>query len=142
MIVDDEEFCISAMKAMLKILGIDSEHHVDFCIDGQEALNKLVDTYDAGMSYKIIFTDFKMPIMDGIDATEHMRRILTEDYNLKREDQPRIIGVTGHVLNSYKKKGLKAGMDDILPKPLYIDELNKVLSMHKLIQKQSTHQII
>jgi len=135
MVVDDEEFCITAMKSMLKVCGIDSEHHVDFCIDGQEAVNKLVDTYTAGMSYKIIFTDFKMPIMDGIDATQHIRRILTDDYHLTREDQPQIIGVTGHVLNIYKQKGLKAGMDNILPKPLYVDELNKVLLQHKLIQK-------
>jgi CheY-like chemotaxis protein len=34
MVVDDEEFCISAMKAMMGLLGIDIEHHVDFCING------------------------------------------------------------------------------------------------------------
>ena len=39
MVVDDEEFCIAAMKAMLNILKIDNEYHVDFCIDGQEAVN-------------------------------------------------------------------------------------------------------
>ena len=41
MVVDDEEFCIAAMKAMFKVLGIDNVNHVDFCIDGQEAINKL-----------------------------------------------------------------------------------------------------
>ena len=86
------------------------------------------------MRYKIILTDFKMPVMDGIDATKHIRQILTDSYKLNREDQPKILGVTGHVLNSYKKKGLKAGMDDVLSKPLYIDELKKVLISNNLIQ--------
>ena len=133
MVVDDEEFCISAMKVMLNVMGIDNINHVDYCINGQEAVNKLVDTHAKGMCYKIIFTDFKMPVMDGIDATKNIRQILTDDYGVKREDQPAIIGVTGHVLNSYKKKGFKAGMDDILPKPLYANELRKVLIQHNLI---------
>jgi CheY-like chemotaxis protein len=39
MVVDDEEFCIEAMKAMLFRAGIDTEHQVDFCISGKEALD-------------------------------------------------------------------------------------------------------
>jgi len=69
MVVDDEEFCISAMRAELGMLKVDTANQVDFCIDGQEAVDKLVETYSNGMSYKIIFTDFKMPVLDGIDAT-------------------------------------------------------------------------
>ena len=34
MVIDDEEFCIAAMKAMLGLIGIDTEHLVDFCING------------------------------------------------------------------------------------------------------------
>ena len=73
MVTDDEEFCLSAMKAMLNMIGINTEYHVDFCINGQDAVNKLKDTYSNGMSYQLIFTDFKMPIMDGIEATRQMR---------------------------------------------------------------------
>ena len=77
MVVDDEEFCITAMKAMLDSLQIDCDHHVDFCIDGQEAVEKLKHTYDNGMAYKVIFTDFKMPVMNGIEATRIIRQALT-----------------------------------------------------------------
>ena len=38
MVVDDEEFCISSFKAMMTIFGIDVHYHVDFCINGKEAL--------------------------------------------------------------------------------------------------------
>ena len=34
MVVDDEEFCIAAMRAMLTLAGIEVEYHVDFCING------------------------------------------------------------------------------------------------------------
>ena len=41
MVVDDEEFCIAAVKAMMNLLEIDTEFAVDFCIDGREALETL-----------------------------------------------------------------------------------------------------
>ena len=78
MVVDDEEFCIAAMKAMLESAGIDINHQVDFCSDGQEAIDTLVKSYEKGISYKIIFTDFSMPGMDGIDATKKIRSILKD----------------------------------------------------------------
>ena len=80
MIIDDEEFCISAVKNMLLVLGIDVANQVDFCISGQDAINMLKERYSTGMNYKLILTDFKMPGMDGIEATRQMRKILTDDY--------------------------------------------------------------
>jgi CheY-like chemotaxis protein len=38
LVVDDEEFCISAMKAVLFSTGIDIEYQVDYCITGKEAI--------------------------------------------------------------------------------------------------------
>ena len=34
MVVDDEEFCIAAIRVMLKSAGIDVVNHVDYCING------------------------------------------------------------------------------------------------------------
>ena len=34
MVVDDEEFCIAAMKIMLELAGVDAKNKVDFCIHG------------------------------------------------------------------------------------------------------------
>ena len=36
--VDDEEFCIASISALLFKIGIDVNNQVDFCINGQEAL--------------------------------------------------------------------------------------------------------
>ena len=37
LVVDDEEFCISAMKGMLFKAGLNLEYQVDFCISGLQA---------------------------------------------------------------------------------------------------------
>ena len=39
MVVDDEEFCISSMRAILHSQGINVDYQVDYCINGKEAFN-------------------------------------------------------------------------------------------------------
>ena len=78
MVVDDEEFCIASMRALLGKAGIDTAYQVDYCITGLEALTQLKQAYESGISYKLILTDFNMPEMDGIEATKIMRTYLSE----------------------------------------------------------------
>jgi CheY-like chemotaxis protein len=77
MIVDDEEFCLTSVKVLLKKSGINTDE-VDFCITGQEALTKVKEKYDQGGTYKLILTDFMMPIMNGIESTKLIRQFLDE----------------------------------------------------------------
>ena len=63
------------------------------------------------MSYQIVFTDFNMPVLNGIDATRKMRNYMGEKLGIHREKQPIIIGVTGHVQSAFKEQGKEAGMD-------------------------------
>ena len=58
MVIDDEEFCIAAMKAMLGLVGVDVINYVDFCINGKEATEMIKSCYSNNIEYKIIFTDF------------------------------------------------------------------------------------
>ena len=76
MVVDDEEFCLTAMKILLQSFGINLRQ-IDFCITGKEAVDILKKQMQKGLEYKIILTDFSMPIMDGIEATKHMRSYMT-----------------------------------------------------------------
>lgn len=78
MVVDDEEFCLTMMQSILFNLGIDTENRVDFCITGLEALEKLKKAYEKNDSYAIIFTDFNMPVMNGIESVLNMRKFLEE----------------------------------------------------------------
>ena len=85
-----------------------------------------------GISYKIIFTDFSMPNMNGIEATKKMRKYLDE-MKVPKSEQPIIIGVTGHILDDYKIEGLKAGMELVVPKPLYLRDFKLYLNKYGIL---------
>ena len=72
MVVDDEEFCITSINALFEILEIDSKL-IDSCMQGQEALDKIKEAYNHGITYKVIFMDFSMPILDGLEASIQLR---------------------------------------------------------------------
>jgi len=59
-----------------------------------------------------------MPGKDGIQATREVRELLTGQ-GVRREEQPVILGVTGHAHDKFKVEGQAAGMDDVLSKPIY-----------------------
>ena len=65
--MDDEEFCIASMKALLSKCAIDVENRVDFCIHGQEAVYMTELSKKYGIKYSLILTDFNMPVMDGYE---------------------------------------------------------------------------
>ena len=96
MVVDDEEFCNASMSSMMSKYGIDVNHHVDFCLNGKEALDMIQESLAYDIHYKIIFLDFNMPVMDGIEAATQIRATLNQ-HKIGEEHQPKIIGVTGHV---------------------------------------------
>jgi CheY-like chemotaxis protein len=112
LLIDDEEFCLSSMRAILFNLGIDIENNVDICMNGKEAVDLVEHAQTLGIKYKLIFTDFNMPIMNGIEATAEMRLIFKE--------QPIIVGITGYASSKYHQIGLEAGMDAVIAKPLYV----------------------
>ena len=76
---------MSAMRSILFSIGIDVDHQVEYCITGKEALDQLKKTYGFGMSYKLVLTDFNMPVMNGIDATLKMRKYMESHLGLSRQ---------------------------------------------------------
>jgi CheY-like chemotaxis protein len=79
--------------------------------------------------------DFSMPGIDGLETTEMIRRILSQEYDITREDQPIIIGITGHVQISYSEQGQQSGMDQVLSKPVYIDKMRSLLQEYGIINE-------
>ena len=58
------------MRSLLFKQGIDIDNLLDICITGQEALDKIKKSYAQNCTYKFIFMDFSMPVMDGIESTK------------------------------------------------------------------------
>ena len=65
--------------------------------------------------------DIDMPEMDGIEATKQIR-LLEDKHHV-------IIAMTANTLSSDKDNYLSKGMDDYLSKPIYLEELSRILSV-------------
>ena len=64
-----------------------------------------------------------MPIMDGNEATFKIREFLYKN-NI---EQPIICGVTGHAEQSYIKRSIESGMNQVFSKPVDKGLLRKTL---------------
>ena len=70
-------------------------------------------------SYDIILMDVQMPEMDGLEATELIRK-----QNIK---QPVIIALTANTMQGDQEECLKAGMNDYISKPVKLEKLVALL---------------
>ena len=76
LIVDDEPYNLIALKIMLKQCGI-PEEYIDCAYNGQEAYEIVQKEYRLKQySFGLIIMDCSMPIMNGYEATELIRRFL------------------------------------------------------------------
>jgi len=115
--VDDEEIILDSFR---KILVLDG-YNVDTVETGQEALG-LIQKHN----YDFVFTDLKMPEMDGVDVCKSVKHL--------RPDIDVII-ITGYASVDTAVETMKYGAMDYVQKPFTEDEL---LAMVKkfLIKRQ------
>lgn len=71
----------------------------------------------ANADFPVILMDCDMPELDGLAATRHLRQHLPE------RRQPWIIAMTAATEDRDQEECARAGMDDLLPKPLRPDAL-------------------
>ena len=99
-----------------------SEHgfHIDIAVNGAEAIEKLLKSEPG--EYDAILMDIQMPVMDGYEATKHIR----EFENPQLASVP-IIAMTANAFNEDRKATKACGMDGFMSKPIDMDEVVRVL---------------
>ncbi|WP_428898445.1 PAS domain S-box-containing protein [Parelusimicrobium proximum] len=116
--VDDSADVREYFSAIMNSFGI----KCDVAAGGQEAL-KLIEK-NKEHPYSIIFIDWKMPEMDGIELSKRIKQI--EGYKAL------VIMISISAWQEIEDKARDAGIDTFLPKPLFpssiIDVINKCLS--------------
>jgi CheY-like chemotaxis protein len=91
-------------------------------VNGLEALNY----YQAApQTFKIIFMDISMPIMDGLTSTRQMR-LYEAEHSLPRT---RIVALTCFSSAKYQKEALLSGVDIFLIKPVPMKTLRPILEL-------------
>ena len=89
--------------------------------DGVSALDRL-----ASERFCAVLMDVQMPGMDGMEATEELRRREAAE----RRPRQLVIALTANAFEADRDRALAAGMDDFITKPVRLDQLAKTLERH------------
>ena len=113
LIVEDYADTRNMMKFLLQRFG----YEVIEAADGQEAVERVRQTPP-----DLILMDLSLPVMDGFTATQTIRKF-------KGFSKIPIIAVTAYG-NSYYKRAIEAGCDDLINKPLDFNNLEPILNQY------------
>lgn len=113
LLVEDHPMNRQLLQVLLSKLGIQTV----MAENGQQALDCLAQSPE---QFDAVLMDVQMPVMDGIQATHHIRQ------NPCFASLP-IIAVTANAMSDERELCFKAGMQDYLSKPVNRQALNEVL---------------
>ena len=102
----------------LKNLG----YNADVASNGEEAIEAL-----RRYPYKLVLMDVQMPVMDGLEATQLIRKAQAAgEVGFAREIH--IVAMTANAMMGDRELCLSVGMDDYITKPLRPDAIKDVLA--------------
>ncbi len=107
LVVDDNMVNQVIMLKFLAKLNIKAE----VASNGKEALAQVQN-----QPFDLIFMDIQMPIMDGLTATQLIRK-------MPLAKQPYIVALTANAFESDRERSLKMGMNDFLSKPFLFEHI-------------------
>ncbi len=116
LLVEDNGLNMEIATIMLEELGF----KITPAYNGQDALE--IFEKSAENEFDIIFMDMMMPVMDGLEASRHLRSMLRVD----AKTIP-IIAMTANAFAEDKESCLGAGMTDHVGKPIDIDLLKQTI---------------
>ncbi len=135
LLVEDNFSNRETFTLLMQHYGID----VDTANNADEAMEKFYKS-----PYDIIFIDYHLPKVDGIELAENIRS-WESSYQSDRIRRTPLIAITADVQQTTKQKCFNAGMDDFIAKPVRKFDLYKKTSawiatgkqLHKFIQLDS-----
>jgi CheY-like chemotaxis protein len=95
-------------------------HRVVVVANGREALEALEKE-----SFDLVLMDVQMPEMDGMEAIARIR-----EKEVRTGGHQPVVALTAHAMKGDMERGLSAGMDGYLTKPIRPQELDDILDKH------------
>lgn len=113
LVAEDDLFSQMVLAKLLTDQGAT----VTRCNNGKEAVQAFTEH-----SFDLVLMDVQMPVMDGLEATQQIRKF-------EQEHQTRvpILAVSASILSGETEALFQAGMNGFLPKPVRLDSLERVL---------------
>ena len=128
LIVDDDSFNLLALETILNKFKLKSVR----AFNGEQAMQKIKEKHQLfpeKTAFTLVFLDYHMPIKDGIETTEEIRRMIIKE-DLK---QFPIIACTAFGARDLVEKWEEAGMSDFLVKPISFQRLENILRKYGAI---------
>ena len=120
LVVEDNPVNQKVATKFLKNMG----YVADLANNGKEALEALRQH-----PYKLVFMDIQMPVMDGLEATQMIRKAQAAgEEGFIREI--RIVAMTANAMTGDRELCLSVGMDDYISKPLRPDTIKGILTKY------------
>jgi CheY-like chemotaxis protein len=94
------------------------DFEVEQAANGMEGLQKM-----EGSRFDLVLCDFLMPVMDGLDCVREYRHWESKHRPNFRQY---IVGMSAHASVNDTDRGRSMGMDDFLPKPVNLEDLNRL----------------
>jgi PAS domain S-box-containing protein len=113
LLVEDDEYSAEYIKEIL----LPTQVQILQSFNGIDAMEKCL----LNESIKLVLMDIRLPGMNGLDATEQIKRI--------RPDLP-IIAQTANAMTDDKEKCLRAGCDEYLRKPINSETLLELVNKY------------
>lgn len=130
LVVDDHAMMRKIIVSTLRTLGI---RQVGTANDGKEALN-LIESHikgEAASPYHIVFLDWGMPNVNGLELLKHCR-------SHKEYDKTAFVMITAETERTNVMKAIKAGATSYIQKPFTEQELSKkVQTVIKWLETQN-----
>jgi signal transduction histidine kinase/ActR/RegA family two-component response regulator len=123
LIVDDIEPNLYVAEGLMRPYGL----HVETVMSGRGAIEKVKN----GKVYDVIFMDFMMPEMDGIETTKLLREL---GYS-----EP-IVVLTANAVAGQAEMFLRSGFDDYISKPIDVRQLDVILN--RLVRDKQPPEVI
>jgi PAS domain S-box-containing protein len=127
LLVEDNAVNQLVASRMLQRLGF----AVEFALDGKKAVDMV-----AANRYDLVFMDCQMPVMDGYQATEQIRRTEPSGRHVI------IVAMTANAMQNDRERCLECGMDDYVSKPINKSEIIAVLKRHLPAIPQPTEPLL
>ena len=115
LVAEDNAVNQKVTRRLLRELG----YRADVVANGQEVVEAAQRQH-----YDLIFMDVQMPEMDGLEATQAIRNLQSDDETDARGSSSTwIVAMTAAAMHGDEERCLDAGMDDYLSKPVDVEAL-------------------
>ena len=115
LVVDDDMDTCEHTALILDRMGMSAE----WVMSGNDAIAKVVDAHSGRDDYDVVFIDWKMPEMDGIETTRQIRKKLGPD--------TLIIIISAYDWSDIEKEAREAGADAFISKPMLSSSIYQTL---------------